>query len=219
MPPLPSPHSSVPLRRAPLGALALLGVALALAATPALRADARVGGSIRFVLPHGAISLRVGHDHYHEHRGVYYQRRPHGYVVVAAPRGAVVRRLPPSRTRIYHRGEVYYRSGDAYYLARGDDYVVVDPPPLPVLPPPKPVEEYQSVWVGEQEFQFRDGQFFIRTPEGLVWQAAPLGALAKQLPADAQSIWFDAVEYFESDEVYFRKTPEGYKVVPAPWKQ
>jgi hypothetical protein len=81
-----------------------------------------------------------------------------------------------------------------------------------------PAEEYQSVWVGQTEFLFRDGQFFRRTLDGLAWVEAPLGALTKTLPGDARSVWYQDNEYFECDNVFFRKTPDGYKVVAAPWK-
>jgi hypothetical protein len=96
--------------------------------------------------------------------------------------------------------------------------MVVDAPTaVNMPPPPPPAVEYQSVWVGPTEYLFKDGQFFRKTPEGLVWMEAPLGAVTNTLPSDATSIWYQENEYFECDNVYFRKTPEGYKVVPAPF--
>src|SRR5271154_5477624 len=80
--------------------LALLGLMVAaLSAVPALKAEVRVGVSLGVELPHGYAEVRVGHDHYYEHRGVFYQHGPRGYMVVRAPRGAVVRVLPPYFTR------------------------------------------------------------------------------------------------------------------------
>jgi hypothetical protein len=114
---------------------------------------------------------------------------------------------------------LYYRYGDVYYQPVPDGYVVVDAPPAQSVPPPRPAEDYQSVWVGNQEYLFKDGQFFSKTPDGMVWVAAPLGAVTRDLPSDARSVWYQNVEYFESDEVYFRKTPSGYEVVTAPWKK
>jgi hypothetical protein len=152
------------------------------------------------------------------HRGVFYRRGPSGRVVVSAPRGAIVRELPPHYVRIYAGDVVYFRYGDVYYRQVPQGYVVVEPPTVQ-MPPPMPAEQSQSVWVGPTEFVFKDGQFFRKTPEGLVWTEAPLGAVTKVLPIDATSIWHQDIEYFECEGVFFRKTPEGYRVVTAPWKK
>jgi len=186
---------------------------------PAAHAEVHVGVAVGVGLPRGYAEVRVGRDRYYTNRGVFYQRGPHGYVVVRAPRGAVIRTLPPHYTRIYVGPTVYYRYGDVYYQPVRDGYVVVDPPPSSSLPPPPPAENYQSVWAGKQEYLFKDGQFFTKTPDGMVWVAAPLGAVAPNLPSDARSVWYQNEEYFESDEVYFHKTPAGYEVVAAPWKK
>jgi len=205
---------------APAGVIFIVLAVASLFAAPVLRAEVRVGVSMGFELPRGHVEVRVGRDRYYEHRGVFYQRGPRGYVVVRAPRGAVLRSLPPHCSRIYVGTSVYYRYGDVYYQpVRTGGYVVVEQPRAESLPPPQPAEEYQSVWVGQAEYLFKDGQFFTKTPEGMVWVQAPLGALTKTMPADAQSVWYEGVEYFDSDDVFFRKTPDGYQVVAAPWKK
>ncbi len=194
--------------------------ATALFAAPSLRAaDVRVGVSLGLELPRGYAEIRVGRDHYYEHRGVFYQHGPRGYFVVRAPRGAIVRELPPYYTRIYVGNVLYYRFGDVYYQPVRDGYVVVDAPPMATPPPIRPVEDYQSVYVGQAEYLFKNGQFFIKTPDGMVWVKAPIGAVTVNLPPDAKSVWYQEVEYFDCDDVYFRKTPEGYKVIDAPWKK
>lgn len=197
----------------------LLTLTGTLTTAPAARADVRVGVAIGAELPRGYAEVHVGRDHYYTNRGVFYQRGPRGYVVVHAPRGAVIRTLPPHYTRIYVGSSVYYRYGDVYYQPVRDGYVVVDAPTAQPMPPPRPAEDYQSVWVGKQEYLFKDGQFFTKTPDGMVWVAAPLGAVTRDLPADARSVWYQNEEYFESDEVYFHKTPSGYEVVTPPWKK
>ncbi|HVZ65363.1 MAG TPA: DUF6515 family protein [Lacunisphaera sp.] len=213
-----SPGSWNLLSRAGLTAAVLAVTALGTA--PAVRAsDVRVGVSVGLELPHGYAEVRVGRDRYFEHRGVFYRHGPHGYVVVRAPRGAVLRTLPPYYTRIYVGNVMYYRYGDVYYQPVRDGYVVVDPPAATPLPPVRPVEEYKSVYVGQAEYLFKDGQFFIKTPDGMVWVKAPIGAVTADLPPDAKSVWYQDIEYFDCDDVYFRKTPQGYKVVEAPWKQ
>jgi hypothetical protein len=200
----------------------VLGAALALVALgalPVVRADVRVGVSLGLELPRGYAEVRVGHDRYYTHRGVFYQHGSHGYVGVRAPRGAFVRSLPPYCTRIYVGPVLYYRYGDVYYQPLRDGYIVVDQPVMQALPPVRPSEAYQSVWVGPSEYLFRDGQFFVKTPDGLTWVQAPIGAITKDLPVDAQTVWYEGTEYYNSDDVYFRKTPDGYQVVNMPWKK
>jgi hypothetical protein len=194
-------------------------VGVAAITTAELRADPRVGVDVAIGVPlsHGFLDVVVGREHYYSYRGTFYRRGPHGLVVVRAPRGIVVGELPPHCARIYVGRVVYYRYGDVYYQQVPHGYMVVEAPTVEHAPPP-PAEEYQSVWVGPNEFLFKDGQFFQKTPEGMVWVAAPLGAVTKSLPTDATSVWYQDNEYFEVDNVYFHKTPEGYKVVPQPWK-
>jgi hypothetical protein len=214
-------HRSLSFR---LLAPALAGAFLLTGASQ-LRADPRVsvGVSIGVPFPHGYAEIRVGHDNYYYHRGTYYRPGPRGYHVVRAPYGARIRELPPHCSRIYLGGVWYWRFGDDYYRPYEDGYVVVEPPTTIVVkeappPAPAPVAE-QSVWVGDKEYVFKNGQFFTKTPEGLVWAEAPLGAITKALPAESTSVWYQGVEYFECDEVYFHKTPNGYEVVRAPWKK
>jgi len=194
--------------------------AVSLTAAVDARADShvRVGVNVGIPLPSGYLEVRVGHERYYTHRGVFYRSTPHGYIVCPAPRGAVLRGLPAYCTRVYVGDVVYYRYGDVYYQPYEHGYIVVDAPKV-VVPPTVANEEYQSVWVGENEFLFRDGQFFRRTAEGMVWTPAPMGAVTKVLPRDAQSVWHQEVEYFDCDGVLFKKTPEGYRVVEAPWKK
>ncbi len=201
------------------GVICVILAAASLGTAPALKAEVRVGVSVGFELPHGYAEVRVGHDHYYEHRGVFYQRGPRGYMVVRAPRGAILRTLPPHCTRFYVGTAMYYRYGDVFYQPARDGYVVVDQPVADSLPPVRPAEEYQSVWVGTKEYLFKNGQFFTKTPEGMIWVEAPLGAVTRDPPPDAQSVWYQGAEYFESDNVYFQKTRDGYQVVPMPWKK
>ncbi len=182
-------------------------------------------GSVGFRLPQGAISISVGSQRYRYHRGTYYRKSKNGFVVTRAPRGAVVRELPHGYSRVIISGSVYYRYGGAYYRKEPRGYVVVDAPVVvheeapATSSPDDPIGGYQSVWVGDKELLFRDGQFFRNTSEGLVWVVAPIGAIAGELPVDAISVWYEEIEYFDSDGVVFRKTPDGYKVVEQPWQE
>lgn len=189
----------------------------------------RVGVSVGVPLPRGYAEVSVGRDRYYYHRGTFYRPGRHGYYVTRAPRGVVVRDLPSRYARVYIGSSLYYRYDNVYYQSCPDGYVVVDPPSTVVVRVPAPSgttisapakeDDYQSAWVGDVEYSFKDGQFFKRTSEGLVWSEAPLGAVIKELPGDARSVWYQEVEYFDCDDVYFRKTPDGYKVIDAPWKK
>ena len=224
--------------------LALAGAGAFLIA-PKAEASSRVGVnvSVGVPIPHGYAHVRVGRDDYWYRGGNYYRPGRYGRPVwVHAPRGAYVRHLPPSYSRYWHGNRVYYRYRDDFYQPYGDGYVVVEPPPTVVrqvtrieAAPPEthePMgassnaigsqgapEETHVVWVGDVAYEYKDGEFFKRSPEGLVWSEPPVGAVAKSLPADARTVWHEDIEYFESKGVYFRKTPDGYKVVNKPWQR
>lgn len=174
--------------------------------------------SVGVGLPSGSFAFSAGNDRFYEHRGTFYRRGPGGYIVTRPPRGAVLPHLPPGCVRIHTGGILYFRFGDVYYRQASAGYVIVDAPVIEVQPPVTAAESYHSVWVGDVEYLFKDGQFFRKTADGLVWTEAPLGAVTGTLPSDAKSIWYQDIEYFESGGVFFRKTPDGYKVVPTPWK-
>jgi len=203
-----------------LRSMILAGAGIAAFAGSALRADPHVDArlSLGIPLPNGYLDVVVGKEHYYSYRGNFYRHGPRGFMMVRAPRGAVIGELPPRCARIYVGNVVYYRYGDVFYRAAPGGYVVVDAPAVSSLPPPPPpAVEYQSAWAGSTEYLFKDGQFFQRTPEGLVWAEPPLGAVMKAPPADATSVWYQDNEFLECGSVYFRKSPDGYKVVRKPW--
>ncbi|WP_052361677.1 DUF6515 family protein [Geminisphaera colitermitum] len=185
--------------------------------------------------PGGFVQVAYGKDKYYYNRGVFYQPWAQSYRVVRPPYGCVVPVLPPRYARVYVGNTFYYRYDDIYYQQVSNGYmvvaapapVVVNPAPAtqvvvsqPATPAPvvKMAEGAQSVWVGDVEYLFKDGQFFRKTKDGLIWSEAPMGAITRTLPLDATSVWYQDIEYFECDNIYFRKTPDGYKVVTAPWK-
>ncbi len=182
--------------------------------------DRRVDVSIGIRLPHGYADVVVGREHYYHYRGTFYRPGPHGrLVVIRAPHGAIIRELPPRCVRFNVGPVVYFRFGDIYYRQVPAGFMVVAAPMGPGIPPPPPprAQEFLSVWAGPNECLFKDGQFFQRTPEGLVWMEAPYGALSRTLPEDAVPVWVQNVKYFQSDNVYFRETPQGFQIVPSPF--
>jgi hypothetical protein len=183
----------------------------------------KIGVSLGLQLPRGAVSITTGKDRYYAHRGVYYRKGPgEKYHVVPAPRGAVVRQLPRGAVRIVINSRPYYRHDGVYYIVRAGGYEIVNSPIQPTTvigadSTPPQEDNYESVWLNNQEYRFKNGQFFKPTSEGLVWVAAPTGAIIRDLPQDAVTVWHHEIEYFEIDDIIFRKTPDGYKVVPTPW--
>lgn len=211
--------------RLALLSLIVVGFVSPIVVTPAEAARVEVRGTVGLRLPNGAVSITLGTEKYHYHRGTYYKKGKRGYVVVRAPRGAVIRDLPRGYSRIIVSGKVFYRFGSVYYRKGSRGYHVVDAPVV-VGQTINAEEEsvglyadYESVWVGDDELLFRNGQFFRKTSDGLVWVEAPIGAVTKQLPSDWVSVWYEGIEYFESENVYFRKTPRGFRVVERPWSE
>ena len=183
--------------------------------------------SIKLSLPNGAISVAVGKEKFHYHKGVYYKKTPRGYQSVKGPRGAVIRSLPRGYVRVVHKGKTYYRFNGVYYQNTPGGFIIVsDPTPTTMVAPTEPVvtgtliEEVDSftVWRDNEEFLFKEGQFFKSTPNGLVWVEPPYDSVSSMLPTGSVSVWYQENEYYDSDGVYFKKTPVGYKVIPPPWE-
>ncbi|NNF26434.1 MAG: hypothetical protein HKN73_04320 [Gemmatimonadetes bacterium] len=112
---------SIPsLTRGRLGlgmALALLLVAAACA--PHYGAGVSAGVHVVHHLPRGHVSFVYrGHRHYFD-GGRFYRRQGRGYVVVAAPRGAFLPRLPRGG-RSYRRGRAEYKEYRGAVFQRDD---------------------------------------------------------------------------------------------------
>ncbi|OGX11617.1 MAG: hypothetical protein A2351_02100 [Omnitrophica bacterium RIFOXYB12_FULL_50_7] len=80
-------------------------------------------------LPWGCISLRVADMLYYYLEGTYYRETPSGYVVVAAPRGALITTLPQRNKVIVYDNTDYYYYNSTYYVKQPTGYTVVTPPP------------------------------------------------------------------------------------------
>ncbi len=91
-------------------------------------------GSVFFPIPFGRVVVSlpgvyrvvyVGSHAYYYCDGIFYERHPHGYVVVRPPR---VRFIPYDARRIVIGGEVYFLHNDLYYCYRDGFYEVCEPP-------------------------------------------------------------------------------------------
>ena len=65
---------------------------------------------------------------YHRDRGVFYQRRGAGFVIVRPPFGIVVPLPPPGFVRFLIGGISFYYYGDVFYRRVPSGYVIVEPP-------------------------------------------------------------------------------------------
>ena len=80
-------------------------------------------------LPWGCRPLRVADALYYYLEGTFYQPTPSGYVIVGAPRGAVITALPERHKVIVYDNTDYYYYNSAYYVKELQGYTVVTPPP------------------------------------------------------------------------------------------
>ncbi len=88
-------------------------------------------GTVVVTVPSSHRVVRVGKTRYYFHDGVYYRKKPRGYVVVAPPRGAVVVGIPQGCKRVRVGGVVYYSWSGAWYKKAPGGYIVVQAPPEP----------------------------------------------------------------------------------------
>ena len=205
--------------------LLVAGLALTPLFSPQIVAkpNVSIGIDLGFRLPHGSINVNVGKRHYRYHDGSYYHKSNRGYTVVRAPRGAVIPRLPRGHARVHFAGTTYFRFENTYYSRVPQGYIVVDTPTVDYVHKGETeVVEYSatpeiSFWLEGKEFILADGQFFQRSPDGLVWVESPYGAVTKRVPQSTRRVWYKRIEHFEYQKVYLRKTSEGFEVIPAPW--
>ncbi len=80
-------------------------------------------------LPPGYRALRVADMLYYYLEGIYYQSTPSGYVIVPAPRGAVITAIPERHKVIVYENTDYYYYNSTYYVKQPSGYTVVTPPP------------------------------------------------------------------------------------------
>jgi len=109
------------------------------------------------ILPHGFVSVTVGTTPYYYHRGTFYQRHRHGYVVVPAPIGAVIMLPPPGYVTVMVERDPFAYYGGVFYRPYGSEWIVVGAPPgafvrrLPAGARPRYVgaveyKEYAGAW-------------------------------------------------------------------------
>lgn len=103
----------------------------------------RPGARVK-ALPAGHRSVHVGPAAYFFLDGIFYSHFSHGYMVAAAPIGAVVPLLPPAAALITIGALTYYTFADVYYQKVRDGYMVVPQPAKPAQP------DEAMAWEGDQ---------------------------------------------------------------------
>jgi hypothetical protein len=81
-------------------------------------------------LPRGQARIAIGTTRYYYYNGIFYEPRPRGYVVVAAPIGARVRTLPLGYASFAIGPRSYFYVNSTYYLwaPQTREYIVVEEP-------------------------------------------------------------------------------------------
>ena len=79
-------------------------------------------------LPYGSSRIFVNAAEYFFFDGYFYQPSLSGYVIVAAPIGAIVASLPRLHHVLHWRGQPYYVVGNTFYRRHPRGYIVVPNP-------------------------------------------------------------------------------------------
>lgn len=110
--------------------------------------------------PHGCAAVKVGGVRYHYRNGIFYQKGPRGFSVVAAPMGAVVASRPGGCVKIVVGGVPYFRHNGVYYQKVKKGYKVV-PKPRNVVA----INDRQAINSGDK-VRVSVGQLNIRSGPG-----------------------------------------------------
>lgn len=107
--------------------------------------------------PAGHRTILYGGISYLFHNGIYYQKRPSGFVVVRAPIGAIITTLPIGFITFLVGGSTYFYYAGVYYQQIPSGYVVVEAPPGAVVVEEPPVVASGNVSVTAPTLNIRSG--------------------------------------------------------------
>jgi len=114
-------------------------------------------GKVFVNAPAGHRTIRAGGVKYFYHGGIYYQKRPSGFVVVRAPIGAIIATLPIGFITFVVGGSTYYHYAGVYYQQVPSGYVVVETPPGAVIVEEPPLVVSGNVSVTAHTLNIRSG--------------------------------------------------------------
>jgi len=92
----------------------------------------RIGAPVK-QLPGRHTRVVVGKKRYYSHRGVFYRKRPSGFVVARAPIGAVLASIPSGHISFRIGSIPYFFFGGVLYRRAPRGYVVVEAPSQTVI--------------------------------------------------------------------------------------
>lgn len=90
-----------------------------------VRAVTTVAAVSLSTLPAGYVRFLHGDEAFYYSEGVYYQKKPHGYVIVKPRAGFRVATLPRGYTVVRERGVTFYSFNNVRYRKTGGFFVVV----------------------------------------------------------------------------------------------
>ena len=183
-------------------------------------ANMSFGITIGSALPPEATTIRVARETFYVYHGSFYQQVKGGYVLVPAPVGATIKELPRGarKTKFSVGKATYYQHAGVYFKAVRRNFEVCDAPAVKATAKAER-DEHLGVKLGDDEFVFRNGRFYLASKDGLLGRSTPVGAVTRDFPPDAMSVWFRDSEYFESSGVFFQETANGFRVVQPPWRE
>ncbi len=76
-------------------------------------------------LPEGYVSFLHDDETFYYSEGVYYQKKPHGYIIVKPRAGFRVATLPRGYSVVRERGATFYSFNNVRYRKHGSFFVVV----------------------------------------------------------------------------------------------
>lgn len=85
-------------------------------------------GSIVRGIPHGSLELSHRWNQFFFHEGRFFSRHHDGFIVVAAPIGVIVPRLPDTILRIDIGGVPFYSADGNFYRRTDDGFIAVEAP-------------------------------------------------------------------------------------------
>jgi Family of unknown function (DUF6515) len=146
---------------------------------------------------------------YHPYNPYYWGPRWH-------PIGAFLAALAATAVRVSFNNQFYYYDDGCYYIpSSGGGYSVV-PPPIGAIVSDLP-EGYETTMVGNDEYYYYGGAFYILTDQGYQVVAAPVGAVVTELPVGAVNQQINGEDLLVYNNVYYQPISQdgqdAYEVV------
>ena len=117
-------------------------------------------------LPVGHYRIHARGANYYYHRGAFYRKRPKGFVVVAAPVGAIISAPSVGFSTVIVHGSLYYLYGGVYYRKVSAGFMVVEAP-RPVMVADNLPQQTTPVTILPEQVKVSAAALNVRTGPGL----------------------------------------------------